>query len=100
MGWGTEFKCNVYFHKQYFRDEFELKDKIQELEDQVNLYKEQLLMFCASSPKDLITEDWKDEPIRFIHLNVKELLEELSETERALMKLYIVQEHFDTKIET
>lgn len=100
MGWGTEFKCDVYFNKQTFNSEFELKDKIKELEEQSKNCREQILMFCAASPKDLTSEDWKDDSIRFVHFEVTRLIEELSQISGELMKLYLAEENFDTMIKT
>lgn len=98
MGWGTRFICEVDFNKQTFENEYVLTSKIEELEELSRIYKEQILMFCASNPRDITSPEWKEESIRFIHTNVSELLESLCENERELMKLYLADENFDTML--
>ena len=61
MGWGTDFKTDIYLNRMIFNSKGELEDKIEELEKGITTCKEKLLMFASSTPKDIIPDDWKEE---------------------------------------
>jgi hypothetical protein len=54
-------------------------------------------MFASSTPKDIISEEWKEEPITFINNSVMEILELFKENNEMLFKLYLLKENFDKK---
>ena len=54
-------------------------------------------MFASSTPKDIISEEWKEEPIAFINNSVMEVLELFKENNEMLFKLYLLKENFDKK---
>jgi hypothetical protein len=82
MGWEIEFKTNIYLSKQEYKTKREVQDKIDELNDDIDSYKNQIKMFASSNPKDIIPDDWKDEPIRWINDQTEELF--------SLMNGYII----------
>lgn len=98
MGWGTRFICNVDFNKKSYDNAFQLDDEIKETEEMIKLIREYILMYCSSNIKDITTEDWKEQPIEFIHSRVSGLIDDILEKQGELMKLYLAQENFDSKI--
>lgn len=57
MGWGTDFKTNVYLNRQIFKNKQEVEDAIKEKEEQIQTDTELLLMIAMANPKDLVEED-------------------------------------------
>lgn len=73
MGWGIQFKSDIYLSRQEYVTKQEVQDKIDELNKDIDSYKNQIKMFASSNPKDIIPDDWKDEPIRWINNQIEEL---------------------------
>jgi hypothetical protein len=93
MGWGTDFTADIYLSKETYGSIYELEDKIKEDEKYLEDINAKILMYASSNPKDLVPEDWKDEPINFIHFEVKKLLDELYETDMLLCRRYLYLEY-------
>lgn len=72
--------------------------KIYELEKYIEDDKSKILMFCSANPKDIIPEEWKDEPIVFIYNSVQELFDNIHTNETLLYKLCLLKDNFDTHI--
>jgi len=97
MGWGTTFKCAIVLNKVHYGNLDEVLSEIDYLE-KINIkLEQQLLMFASSTPKDIISEEWKEEPIAFINNSVMEILELFKENNEMLFKLYLLKENFDKK---
>ena len=62
MGWGTDFKADVFLNRETYRTEYELDDKIEEIQLDIVNIRAKILMYSATNIKDIIPEDWKDEP--------------------------------------
>ena len=92
MGWGTDFTAEIYLNRQVFHSSYELDDKIDELENEINDIKGRLLMYASTNVKDIIPDEWKDEPITFIHLRVNEELALLQEKCVELYRLFLYKE--------
>lgn len=100
MGWGTDFTVDIYLSRQIFNSSFELEDKIKEIEKEINDIKSRILMYGSSNVKDILPEDWNDEPISFIHNSVSTEFESLDEKTIELYKLNLYKEtnpNFDKK---
>lgn len=79
MGWGTDFTTNIYLSRQIFKSSFQLEDKIKEIEKEISEIKSKILMYASSNIKDILPEEWNNEPIHFIQVNVTEDLDLLEE---------------------
>ena len=97
MGWGTEFKTEIYLNRMTFENKGILEDEIEELEQTIERYKRELLMYCSANVRELIPKDWDEEPITFIYNKVNELLSQLEEDTLLLYKLELLLENFDAK---
>ena len=97
MGWGTTFKCEIVLNKVHYGNLDEVLSEIDYIE-KINIkLEQQLLMFASSTPKDIISEECKEEPIAFINNSVMEVLELFKENNEMLFKLYLLKENFDKK---
>ena len=85
MGWGTNFKCNIYLSRITIDSQEQLKELIKDRELYLTDIKTKLLMFASANPKDLISEEWVEEPINFIHNSVNDLLREYDENYKELI---------------
>ena len=92
MGWGTNFTADLYLNRMVFKSEYELEEKIEDLKSSINGWRERMLMFSTSNPKDIIPEDWKEQPIDFIYNEVKQLMDNIDEDSYQLFLLQIYKD--------
>ena len=99
MGWGTSFTADVYLNRQIFQSRYELDEKVKELEQFIEMAKQELLALAVSTPKDVISEkneDGYDEnPLDQIIRKTREAFEWMEDNYRELHKLYQFQEYLD-----
>lgn len=93
MGWGTDFKADIYLSRLKFENKGLVEDKIEELEGILDSIRQQILMYGSSNIKDVTPEDWKEEAIRFVHVEVSQLLAEYDENFKLLIDLKYYHEH-------
>ena len=88
MGWGTDFKTNVYLSRQIFKTEGELDYAIKEAEEAIQTNRELLLMMSMANPKDLIEED--EDALYATRNRVNDLINDLLEQcdKLTLLQLY------------
>lgn len=98
MGWGTTINAEIYISRVQFENKLMLEDKISELEKDIEADKSKILMFCSANPKDVVPEEWKDEPIVFIYNNVQDIFDNIHTNEILLYELYLLKDNFDTHI--
>lgn len=87
MGWGTNFNTDVYLSRMTFTDVNDVKDKINENNNYISDLLSQIKMIGSANPKDIIPEDWKEEPIRWISNEIDSLMEQILDFERENVRL-------------
>jgi predicted RNase H-like nuclease (RuvC/YqgF family) len=87
MGYGIQFKPDTFLSKYTIATIEELEEKIEDSKQWIQDIESRLFMWATVNPKDVIPEEWKDEPIDFIRNSVRTLLESLSEESEKLSKL-------------
>lgn len=87
MGFGTDFKTNVYLNRQIFRNKQEVEEAIKEKEKQIQSNTELLLMIAMANPKDLVTED--EDVLYSARNRVTDHINEIISTQRELTLLYL-----------
>ena len=98
MGWGVEYQIDMYLSKQdYGENIFQVEDKIEELEEYINNTKTKINMFAASSISEVIPDDWKEEPIRWINKEIDELIDYLHECIIHRYQLELYKEYLQEK---
>ena len=90
MSWGIEFNTDIYINKLHFSTLQQLDDLINDLETNNNIYKGEILMFAAATPRDITPEG--EEPIFFIKNRIDVLLEEIENNCKLLVDLYHYKE--------
>jgi Na+/phosphate symporter len=99
MSDGTDFTAEIYLRRIVVNNQSQLDIKIKETEEEISRIREHILMYAASSPKDIVSEDWQEESISFIHFKVSDFLNELSESVRLLADLNYYKESNPFKTE-
>ena len=56
MSWGIDFNTDIYLSHQSYTSKLDVRDKINELEEEINEHKSTLKMYAASTPKDINTK--------------------------------------------
>ena len=87
MGWGTTFTTDIFLSRMSFDSKSEVEDKITEINNYVDICKTNIKLYASSTPRDIIPEDWKDEPIQWINNKLDEEFNSLSEYENELRLL-------------
>lgn len=99
MGWGTDFKADIFLNRIVINNDSELDDLIRETEYDLNEIKTRLNMYVASNPKDITPDEWKEESLRFLHTNVTELIDELQEKTVLHYNLRLYKQYLEYKKE-
>lgn len=99
MGWGTDFKADIFLNSIVINNDSELDDLIRETEYDINEIKTRLNMYVASNPKDITPDEWKEESLRFLHTNVNELIDELQEKTVLQYNLGLYKQYLEDKKE-
>jgi len=87
MSYGTDFKADIYISRKIFTSLDEVQEYRDELENDIINDKAKVLMYVSSTPKDIIPDDWKDEPIRWLQNQLIELLTNIEENLNLLFKI-------------
>lgn len=66
MTWGTDFTADIFLIREEYQNVVQLDDAITEIDADIKKYETQINMFASATPKDIIPEDWTEEPIRWI----------------------------------
>lgn len=56
MGWETNVPVMLSFNKETYSDEYQVKNKIEEIKKYIAEYKENLIIYAMGNPKDFIEE--------------------------------------------
>jgi len=95
MGWGTDFKADVYLNKLTFINELEVQNKIDENISDIQDAKQRIKMFASATLSDIIPDDWKDEPIDWLNNSLNELFETISQLTEENVRLNQYIEYLD-----
>ncbi len=100
MSWGIDFKADIFLSHISINSIVELEDLIKEKEQDIARYKESILMYASSSPKEITPEDWEEESINILQNQVNMIFVDYEETMNLLKDLYYYKEFLEdeTKI--
>lgn len=99
MGWGIDFKADIFLNSISFSNDLEVDELIKETEYDINNLESRINMYAASNPKDVVPDDWKEEVVMFLHTNVTELLVELQEKAVLHYNLTLYKQYLEDKKE-
>lgn len=97
MSWGIDFSADIFLSHISISSEGELDDLIKEKEQDIVRYKEAILMYVSSSPREITPEDWKEESINFLQNQVNTIFVDYDETMNLLKDLYYYKEYLGSK---
>lgn len=103
MGWGTDFKANIYLSRERFKTEYELDSKIEETKDYIRVAREKILMACMNGKDAFNIEDCegnKCDLVDVVHRNVNEWLDRLLELNDKLYEYELLKLNFDKRENT
>ena len=63
MGWGIDFKTNIFLNKITITSKGDLLDLIKEKETDVLKLKSLIRMYVSGSPKEIAPKHWEDDVI-------------------------------------
>lgn len=91
MGYGTDFKADIYLNRMIFTNKYELENKIEENKGYISDSIQKIKMFAAANPRDIVDAEWKEEPINWINNQINDLMESINEFsfENYRLELYL-----------
>ncbi|MFA5366527.1 MAG: hypothetical protein WC333_01195 [Dehalococcoidia bacterium] len=74
--------------------------KLEELDKTIEDIKAQIKMYSSATPKDIMPEDWKEEPINWLSTRLDELFENYEEKVIEMFKIsmyldYVLENNID-----
>lgn len=91
MGWGTEFKANIYLSRIDVNEKT-VDDKIEYALEFIESLEKELYMYASCNIKDVVPEEWGDQPIDFIKIKIDDILSELRKEYSKLTDLHHFKE--------
>ena len=96
MGWGTTFNCEIFLSKLDITSEEQLKELIKDRELYLTEINQKLAMLVSSNPRDIIPNEWKDEPINYLYGEVDNLINEYTTYHEDLIKFEYCLANYST----
>ena len=87
MAWGTTFTAkDIFISRQTFHNIQHLDERIEELKEQYDKYKYQLIGFATATPNDIVPkdDDMIDNPLSYIVGEVEDLISYMSSITKQL----------------
>ena len=103
MGFGTDFKANIYLSRERFETIYELDAKIEETQDYIRIAREKILMACMNGKEAFNVEDcegYKCDLVDVVHKNINEWLDWLLELNNKLYEYELLKQNFDKRENT
>lgn len=95
MGWSTELFCNITFNKQTYNTLYEVKDRIEELTQEIDYYKNILRNYAMmTEPNKMLSLEEGESPIDKISISLNNIFEGLEDAYTERYKLYILEENW------
>lgn len=91
MGWGIDFKADVYLSRQTYSSRLDVEGRIVALNEDINDIETRLQMYASSTPRDIITEQDVDDSVSWLQFTLKTIFDEYQELlyNRTLLGLYV-----------
>jgi len=91
MGWGIEFKADIYLSRQSYSSKGEVEDRIAEIDKVIYDCEAELKMYASATPKDIVSPDDSEATVNWLNTRINEVLEMYQEylIERYRLALYL-----------
>lgn len=94
MGWSTELFCNITYNRETFNSKYEVKDRIEEIEQYLKISEGRLRDFSMmTEPQKFCPENY--DPLIWIRNEVQDAIDEIEEYSIELYKLNLLLENWD-----
>lgn len=98
MSWGTLLNVDIEVLRETFHTIYELESKIEETNDNINSIQSKILMYCSSTPKDIILPEEDVNVLDKIKHEVDELFQWYNDELVLRFKLNLIKDNFDKRI--
>ena len=95
MGWGIEFKADIYLSRQSYLNKIGVEDRIAELDTDICDCETQLKMFAAATPSDVVPSDFDGDKVSWLNNEISEALETYKELIVERHKTYLYLEYLN-----
>lgn len=99
MGWGTEFKAEIFLNKQTYPTIQDVDIKIEELEEDNLCIRQTISMYSSANIKDLTDEEGGTLTIEQLQFILSNYFSTLEQNIVLIYQLKLLKEFFNTKIE-
>jgi len=94
MGWGIDFKADIYLSKQdYQGNKYNVAEAIDELLDSISENQKELLMYASAHIQDVCDPEWISEPISWLRSKINELTNNMLEEQTKVVNLQYYLEY-------
>ena len=100
MGWGIAYTADMYISREHFDDITQVEDKINETKEQIEFYRQKMLMICMGGKDsfDLLDcEDNRMDAVDVVQNRVNEILDYMFELNDNLFKYELLRDNFGTR---
>ena len=95
MGWGIIFTTDIYLSKQSYPNKMSVEEKIEELNKYLVEIETKIKMYASSTPKDIIPNEWNEEPIEWYNNQMSGIFEWYNDVSSQLFKLQLYLEYLN-----
>lgn len=91
MGWGIEFKTEIFLSRQSYSSKSEVEDKIDEIDQTISDFKSEIKMYAASTPKDIVSFENSEDTVNWLNIRINDLFELIEDHlfQRYQLSLYL-----------
>ena len=97
MAWGTEFKADIYLNRMSFNSILEINSKLKENDLWIKSNKDKIKMLCSSNVRDVVPEEWKDEPVEWLNIQCNDYINQIIEYEKENQLLELYKEYLENE---
>jgi hypothetical protein len=98
MSWGIDFTADIFLaHQNYNENLYQVKDAINENEESIIDCEKAILMYASSNPKDIVPDEFKEDPINWIRIEVQQQLSSIKEYYGNILQLEYYKEYLEKK---
>ena len=98
MGYGIDFKADIYLSRQNYNESInQVEAAMLECEESIETTKQQMLMLASANIRDILPDDWKEEPVRWLHMQLVEVWNYILDEHNQWVSLTQYKEYLETK---
>jgi hypothetical protein len=93
MGWGTDFKADIFLNKVTYSSKGLLEDDINETKKDIQRCKNYIIIMTSSGAYNLVPDEWKSDIVSWINSEIKTITDSMEEYYIKLVKLELYLEY-------